>query len=82
MKLHHMERSDITFETSDRFPLHATLFHGSGNGPLALISSAAAVPRGFYAKFAEHLVARHGIRAALTYDYRGVAAGDPEPNLS
>ncbi|MBU2329271.1 MAG: hypothetical protein KJ755_18275, partial [Alphaproteobacteria bacterium] len=73
MKPHHMERSDIAFEASDRFPLHATLFRGSGDGPLALISSAAAVPRGFYAKFAEHLVLRHGFRAALTYDYRGVA---------
>ncbi|THV10937.1 alpha/beta hydrolase family protein [Rhizobium rhizophilum] len=74
MTLPHVERLEITFEAADRFPLHGTLMRGSGDGPLALISSAAAVPRGFYSKFAEHLVAQHGFRAALIYDYRGVAA--------
>lgn len=74
MPEHTVDKTDIIFETTDGFPLHGTLMRGNGDGPLALISSAAAVPRGFYARFAEHLVASHGFRAALTYDYRGVAA--------
>ncbi|EKF59628.1 hypothetical protein QWE_10407 [Agrobacterium albertimagni AOL15] len=73
MTQHVMEKFEIQFETTDHFPLHGTLMRGSGDGPLALISSAAAVPRGFYARFAEHLVTQHGFRAALIYDYRGVA---------
>ena len=72
-----IERRDIHFAAADRFPLAGTLFQGTGDGPLALISSAAAVPRGIYARFAEHLVARHGFRAVLTYDYRGVATSRP-----
>lgn len=74
MPEHTVDKTDIIFETTDGFPLHGTLMRGSDDGPLALISSAAAVPRGFYARFAEHLVASRGFRAALTYDYRGVAA--------
>ena len=73
MTQHVMEKFEIQFETTDHFALHGTLMRGSGDGPLALISSAAAVPRGFYARFAEHLVTQHGFRAALIYDYRGVA---------
>jgi len=69
-----IEKSEIQFRSSDGYPLHGTLLRGSGDGPMALISSAAAVPRGFYARFAEHLVTQHGFRATLTYDYRGVAA--------
>ena len=42
-------REEITFAANDRFPLAGTLFEGHGDGPLALISSAAAVPRGIYA---------------------------------
>lgn len=77
MTLAEGERTDVTFRTTDGFPLHGTLFQGGGQGALALISSAAAVPRGFYAKFAQHLVGHHGFRAALTYDYRGVAGSQP-----
>jgi predicted alpha/beta hydrolase len=69
-----IEKTEIQFETADRFQLHGTLMRGKGDGPMALISSAAAVPRGFYARFAEHLVTHQGFRAAMTYDYRGVAA--------
>ncbi|MEM5472460.1 alpha/beta fold hydrolase [Hoeflea sp. AS60] len=61
----------IRFEAADGHPLEGTLTTGDGNGPLALISSATAVKRGFYQKFAECLVADYGFRAALTYDYRG-----------
>jgi predicted alpha/beta hydrolase len=65
-----IHRRDITFPASDGFPLAGTLFQGGGDKPLVLISSATAVPRGFYAAFAEALV-RAGARAALVYDYRG-----------
>jgi predicted alpha/beta hydrolase len=61
----------IRFEADDGHPLEGTLTTGTGDGPLALISAATAVKRGFYQKFAESLVSRHGFRAALTYDYRG-----------
>lgn len=64
---------EITFEASDGFPLSGQLFHGTGNKPLVLISSATAVPQGFYSAFAMQLIA-DGARAVLTYDYRGVAA--------
>lgn len=66
-----VERRDIRIETEDGFPLAGTLTSGSGAGPAVLISSATAVPRGFYRAFAETLVAEHGFSAALTYDYRG-----------
>lgn len=62
---------DIAIATPDGFPLAGTLFEGDGDKPLVLISSATAVPRGFYANFAAALVAG-GARAALVYDYRGV----------
>jgi len=61
----------IRFEAKDGHPLEGTLTTGTGDGPLALISAATAVKRGFYHKFAESLVTDHGFRAALTYDYRG-----------
>lgn len=72
-------KRDFVITTSDGFPIAATLFAGTGDGPLALISSAAAVPRGFYARFAQHLVQDHGFRAALTYDYRGVSDSSRPP---
>lgn len=61
---------DISFLTADGFRLAGTLFEGEGDGPLVLISSATAVPRGLYAAFAQNLVCA-GARAALIYDYRG-----------
>ncbi|MBP1850970.1 alpha/beta hydrolase family protein [Rhizobium halophytocola] len=64
----------ITFAALDDHPLAGTLFTGTGDGPLALISSAAAVAQRFYRRFAEYLVTERSFRAALTYDYRGVAA--------
>jgi predicted alpha/beta hydrolase len=80
MAVHQMKQADVIFEAADGFPLHGTLLQGTGDGPLALISSAAAVPRGFYAKFAEHLVTRHAFRAVLVYDYRGVAGSQAPRN--
>ena len=60
----------VAFAAADGFPLEGTLFEGEGSGPLVLISSASAVPRGLYAAFAAASVAA-GARAALVYDYRG-----------
>ena len=54
---------EVTFEASDGFPLCGQLFHGEGRKPLVLISSATAVPQGFYSAFAKHLIA-NGARAA------------------
>lgn len=61
----------VSFTADDGFPLAGTLFRGSGGGPAVLLSSATAVPQGFYAAFAGALVA-DGAAAVLTYDYRGV----------
>jgi predicted alpha/beta hydrolase len=65
-----VRQSEIAFSTEDGFPLAGTLFEGSGDKPLVLISPATAVPRGLYAGFAAALV-KAGARAALIYDYRG-----------
>jgi len=67
----------VAFAAADGFPLHGTLYEGDGGGPLVLISSATAVPRGFYAAFARAICAA-GARAAFTYDYRGLP-GSPRP---
>ncbi|MBO0661488.1 alpha/beta fold hydrolase [Jiella sp. MQZ9-1] len=69
---------ELGVETEDGIQLPATLFEGEGRGPAVLVSCAAAVERRFYRAFAAHLVAI-GARAALTYDYRGVAAAAKEP---
>jgi predicted alpha/beta hydrolase len=62
---------DITFPAADGYPLGASLFLPRGAKQHAvLISSATAVPRKIYRKFAGYL-ARRGF-AALTYDYRGI----------
>ncbi|MCD2171683.1 alpha/beta hydrolase family protein [Rhizobium sp. C4] len=66
-----IHRTDIRIDAEDGFPLAGTLTTGPGDGPAALISSATAVPRGFYRSFAETLVTEHGFSATLTYDYRG-----------
>ncbi len=62
---------EIAIQAPDGFPLRGRLFEGGGNGPLALICGATAVPQGFYSKFAEALVNEHSFKAALTFDYRG-----------
>lgn len=62
---------DLSFSATDGVSLTGTLTEGKGSGPLVLISSATAVPRGYYQSFAEALVGEHDFRAVLTYDYRG-----------
>lgn len=68
-------RREIVFRATDGFALTGTLFEGPSSGPLLLISSATAVPRGLYAAFAQAAVAA-GARAALIYDYRGTGGSD------
>ena len=72
-----IRQRDITFAAADGFPLNGTLFEGGGDRPLVLVSSATAVPRGYYAAFAKALL-KAGARAVLTYDYRGLP-GSPAP---
>ncbi|TCD11969.1 alpha/beta hydrolase family protein [Oricola cellulosilytica] len=74
-----MERG-VKFKADDGFPLTGTLFENQQETPakpLVLISSAAAVPRGFYSHFARFLI-KLGCRGVFTYDYRGLP-GSPEP---
>ncbi|MFZ1816163.1 MAG: alpha/beta hydrolase [Rhizobiaceae bacterium] len=67
-------------ETEDGLEIPATLFERiggkPGDGPVVLISSATAVPRQAYRRFAQYL-AEHGARAVMTYDYRGMGAPLP-----
>ena len=72
-----IRQRDIAFVAEDGFALGGTLFEGGGDRPLVLISSATAVPRGYYAAFARALC-KAGARAVLTYDYRGLP-GSPTP---
>ena len=72
-----IRQRDIAFAAADGFALGGTLFEGGGDRPLVLISSATAVPRGYYAAFARALC-KAGARAVLTYDYRGLP-GSPAP---
>ena len=62
---------DITFQAEDGYALGATLFLPRGAKQHAvLISSATAVPRRIYRRFAGYLAGRGS--AVLTYDYRGI----------
>lgn len=76
-----VRRRDVTFTAEDGFPLAGTLFEGEGDKPLVLISSATAVPRGFYSAFATAAV-KAGARAALIYDYRGTGDSTRPQNWS
>ena len=49
---HTVSKRHIRLDAPDGFMLEGTLFEGAGTGPLVLISSATAVPRGLYAGFA------------------------------
>ncbi len=69
-----VEIRDLTITACDGFPISATLHENrKGTGPLLLVSSAAAVPRAHYARFAT-FAAASGFRGVLTYDYRGTGA--------
>lgn len=51
----------VEFQAEDGISLSGQLFQGTGGKPLVLVSRATAVPQGFYAAFARHLV-DHGAR--------------------
>lgn len=63
---------EIQIAAADGYLLAATVFepNQSTPAPVTIISSAAAVPRGYYAPFARALAERG--RTVITYDYRGV----------
>lgn len=67
--------TDRRVTAADSFELAATLFDAGDSDTVVLISSATAVPRGFYRRFAT-FVQNHGW-TAVTYDYRGI--GDSAP---
>jgi predicted alpha/beta hydrolase len=67
----------VTVRTSDGVPLAATLYEppAASDRPVVLVSSATAVKRTFYDRFARYL-AGEGF-TVVTYDYRGI--GDSRP---
>lgn len=71
------ERS-VRFPADDGFELAGILTEGPAKGPLVLISTATAAPARFYQAFARACV-EAGARAALVYDFRGVATSATPP---
>jgi predicted alpha/beta hydrolase len=75
------QQQDLRIPASDGLPLAATCFEPSAalaaNAPVTVISSAAAVPRGYYTHLARDL-ASHG-RTVITYDYRGIGGSLDRP---
>ena len=69
--------SPVTIPAMDGYPLSATVRLPAQAPPMGLVivHAATAVPARYYASFAVAL-AGHGL-AALTYDYRGIAASRP-----
>src|SRR6266508_4370644 len=68
-----MEVTDITIPAKDGYPLAASLYRPQRDemrDATVVVSSATAVKRGFYDKFARFLC-QHGF-TVLTYDYRGI----------
>ena len=69
-------REEITIPAKDDYPLAATLYKPEvASNRIAIVSSATAVPRGFYDGFSQRLAAAG--YWVLTYDYRGI--GDSKP---
>lgn len=65
-----MKRRHFSLPTNDDRQLAATHYFAHSNAPIVVISSALAVRRSFYDRFARWLQ-NHGF-AALTFDYRGI----------
>ncbi len=72
--------AETTLAATDAFPLAATWTLPEDNlRAVVVVNSAAAVPRGYYAPFAETLAAAgYGV---LTYDYRGIGESLRAPSL-
>ena len=66
---------NIKFPSTDKYPLAASLFRAETQKGTLVIHSATAVPRQFYARFAEYAASRGW--TTLTFDYRGI--GDSRP---
>ena len=66
---------NIKFPSTDKYPLAASLFRASEQKGTLVIHSATAVPRQYYARFAEYAASRGW--TTLTFDYRGI--GDSRP---
>lgn len=61
----------------DGYELAASVFlPENDSGRTVVVSSATAVPRGFYRRFAQHLAAAG--QTVVTYDYRGIGDSRPE----
>lgn len=66
----------LEISATDGYPLAATIFEpAQAPRAVALIASATAVPRGYYAKFARYL-AEQGFKV-ITFDYRGIGGSKP-----
>jgi predicted alpha/beta hydrolase len=75
--------TDIAVETEDRVRLAATLYEPAEmppahTAPVTVISSGAAIPRGYYRAFAMALASRSG-GPVITYDYRGIGGSLDRP---
>jgi predicted alpha/beta hydrolase len=72
--------TDLRLSAHDGFSLAASRYEPAttlADLPITIISSAAAVPRGYYGPFAKALAARG--RTVYTYDYRGVGGSLDKP---
>lgn len=75
--------ADLQIEARDGYPLAVTVrrpSHSPSGAPVIIFGSATAVPRAYYAGFAQALVARGHV--CVTFDYRGVAASAPKPPMT
>jgi len=61
---------EFTVLAEDGYPLHGSLWHGAGDGPVIVIHAATAVRARYYARFAAWLTGRGC--TVLTFDYRGI----------
>jgi predicted alpha/beta hydrolase len=69
-----MSEVELVIPARDGYPLAATAFGGDGPD-WAVVNSATAVPRGYYARFARFLAAEGW--NVVTYDYRGIGGSRP-----
>ena len=67
---------DRRITAADGYPLAATVYVARDADTVLLISSATAVPRYFYQRFAQHVQERGW--TVVTYDYRGIGGSKPK----
>ena len=71
-----LDTRDFTAPAADGYPLSMRLIRPPEPVAAVLVSSGTGFPKGFYDRFARHLVGRGA--AVLTYDFRGIAGSRPE----